>query len=89
MKSTGNNMCNFRCKGCNKLLAKGDFEGKLEIVCPRCDSFNSFYSVPVVIHTLIPIMQYGINEVDGSFTGGIQQFSTDESGFNHLTNQSQ
>ncbi|WP_301673117.1 Com family DNA-binding transcriptional regulator [Neisseria blantyrii] len=30
----------YRCKNCNKLLAKG--EGELEIKCPRCKAVNQF-----------------------------------------------
>ena len=33
----------YRCKNCNKLLAKG--EGELEIKCPRCKAVNQFGSL--------------------------------------------
>ena len=33
----------YRCKNCNKLLAKG--EGQLEIKCPRCKTVNRFGSL--------------------------------------------
>lgn len=32
----------FRCKKCNKLLFKGKFIGKVEIVCNRCKNKNVF-----------------------------------------------
>lgn len=33
----------FRCKNCNKLLAKG--KGYIEIKCPRCKKINQFKNV--------------------------------------------
>lgn len=33
----------YRCKNCNKLLAKG--KGELEIKCPRCKAVNQFGSL--------------------------------------------
>lgn len=33
----------FRCKNCNKLLAKG--KGQIEIKCPRCKNINQFKNV--------------------------------------------
>lgn len=35
----------YRCKGCHKLLAKGDEEGKISIVCPRCKVYNTFTKI--------------------------------------------
>lgn len=32
----------LRCRKCNKLLAKADFDGQVEISCPRCGALNSF-----------------------------------------------
>ena len=37
-------MKDLRCSGCNKKLAEGDFQGRVEIVCPRCGKFNAFDS---------------------------------------------
>ena len=30
-----------RCKGCSKLLAR-NVTGSVEVVCPRCQRFNTF-----------------------------------------------
>ena len=32
-----------RCKKCNKKLVL-NFEGELEMYCPRCKTYNKFYS---------------------------------------------
>ena len=39
----------FRCKSCNKLLAKGDIR-LLSIVCPRCKVYNSFNESNIKVH---------------------------------------
>lgn len=33
-------MKDVRCKNCNKLLAKADNKGHIEIKCPRCKTLN-------------------------------------------------
>ena len=35
-------MIEQRCKRCNKLLFKGKFIGKVEIICNRCKNKNIF-----------------------------------------------
>jgi phage FluMu protein Com len=34
-------MKEYRCNKCNKLLFKGNFEGKIEIICNRCKEINN------------------------------------------------
>lgn len=36
-------LTSFRCKNCNKPLAKG--KGHIEIKCPRCKKINQFKNV--------------------------------------------
>lgn len=34
----------MRCRKCNKLLFKSkSVDGKIEIVCPKCKTINTFY----------------------------------------------
>ncbi len=33
-------MLEVRCKKCNKLLGR-NLDGRIEIVCPRCSTFNA------------------------------------------------
>jgi len=35
-------MIEFRCSQCNRLLAKVEGLGKVEIKCPRCKAMNVF-----------------------------------------------
>lgn len=35
-------MNDFRCKQCNRLLAKVHGEARIEIKCPRCKTMNLF-----------------------------------------------
>lgn len=35
-------MIDFRCTQCNRLLAKVEGMGKVEIKCPRCKTMNLF-----------------------------------------------
>lgn len=35
------NLQEFRCSKCNKLLAKTDGNGVVEILCPRCKTLNA------------------------------------------------
>jgi len=35
-------MTDFRCSQCNRLLAKVDGPGRVEIKCPRCKGMNLF-----------------------------------------------
>lgn len=41
-------MKDFRCKQCNRLLAKVGGEGEVEIKCPRCKTMN-LYSEQIYI----------------------------------------
>lgn len=31
-----------RCKACRKLLCKSDGRGRVEVVCPKCGTLNTF-----------------------------------------------
>jgi len=42
MKTKVEKQYRYECKGCGRLLAKGKIKGKLEIVCPRCKTYNNF-----------------------------------------------
>jgi phage FluMu protein Com len=33
----------LRCKNCNKVLGKADFEGVIKKKCPRCSSMNIYF----------------------------------------------
>ena len=38
-------MKEHRCLKCKKLLFKGNFKGKIEILCPRCKSKAKFDTI--------------------------------------------
>ena len=42
MKKENNEIVEFRCKKCNKLLAKICIQSNVEIKCRNCKSFNYF-----------------------------------------------
>jgi phage FluMu protein Com len=42
-------MKDFRCQQCNRLLARVEGVGKVEIKCPRCKSMNMYSSEEVFI----------------------------------------
>ena len=42
-------MKDFRCQTCNRLLARVEGMGKVEIKCPRCKAMNLFSSEEVYI----------------------------------------
>jgi phage FluMu protein Com len=42
-------MKDFRCQNCNRLLARVDGMGKVEIKCPRCKSMSMYSSEEVFI----------------------------------------
>ena len=56
----------FRCKNCNKLLAKGDIR-LLSIVCPRCKVYNLFKEYSIKIYPKY-IVEREVKEKKGDIT---------------------
>lgn len=42
----------FRCKFCNRLLAKVDEGSKVEIKCPKCKTMNLYQDETIIVYEI-------------------------------------